>query len=211
VGASSIPSGITLFAATGGRWNVIELPEGLVGLPLADQMAAVEARSGASIVLDGDQSETKLKELRERIAKRLKIDPGKIAERERRKLGFVFPARRMGTRDNGHISLSGLENCHNDVLEAFKKKGHSIPCPLRFAPHVRDKRGARSNAPANAGVSLGTPSLRQVQKHVHPTQDHQQDETDRIDKIGQERNASMLSQCILRPKLGPYRLGIRGI
>ena len=37
-GESTVPSGITLFAATGGRWNVIELPETIVDLPLADQM-----------------------------------------------------------------------------------------------------------------------------------------------------------------------------
>jgi hypothetical protein len=33
---------------------------------------------------------------------------------------------------------------------------------------------------------LGHSSLRQVQKYVHPTQDHQQAEMDRIDKIRQE-------------------------
>jgi hypothetical protein len=41
-GESTVPYGITIFAATGGRWNVIELPEGLVDLPLADQMAVLE-------------------------------------------------------------------------------------------------------------------------------------------------------------------------
>jgi hypothetical protein len=41
-GEFNVPSGITLFAATGGRWNVIDLPEGLVDLPLADQMAALQ-------------------------------------------------------------------------------------------------------------------------------------------------------------------------
>ncbi len=42
-GESSIPSGITLFIATGGRWNLIELPEGIVDLPLVDQMPALAA------------------------------------------------------------------------------------------------------------------------------------------------------------------------
>jgi hypothetical protein len=40
-GEATVPSGITLFAATGGRWNVIELPEGIVDLPLAGQMPAL--------------------------------------------------------------------------------------------------------------------------------------------------------------------------
>lgn len=42
-GESSIPSSITLFAATGGRWNVIELPEEIVDLPLAEQILALAA------------------------------------------------------------------------------------------------------------------------------------------------------------------------
>jgi hypothetical protein len=41
-GEFNVPSGITLFAATGGRWNVIDLPDGLVDLPLTDQMAALQ-------------------------------------------------------------------------------------------------------------------------------------------------------------------------
>jgi hypothetical protein len=39
-GESEVPSGITPFAATGGRWNMIELPERIVDVPLADQMPA---------------------------------------------------------------------------------------------------------------------------------------------------------------------------
>jgi hypothetical protein len=41
-GESTVPSGITLFAATGGRWNVIDLPDELVGLSLAEQMEPLE-------------------------------------------------------------------------------------------------------------------------------------------------------------------------
>jgi hypothetical protein len=41
-GEFKVPSGITLFAATGGRWNVIDLPDELVDLPLAEQMPAME-------------------------------------------------------------------------------------------------------------------------------------------------------------------------
>jgi hypothetical protein len=40
-GESTVPCGITLFAATGGRWNLIEIPGELIGLPLADQMPAL--------------------------------------------------------------------------------------------------------------------------------------------------------------------------
>jgi hypothetical protein len=67
-----------------------------------------------------------------------------------------------------------------------KGQGDSIRA-LRSAAHVRHTRGAKWNAAANADVSvLGHSSLRQVQKYVHPTQDHQQAEMDRIDKIHQE-------------------------
>ena len=40
-GESTVPSGITLFAANGGRWNLIEIPDELVELPLTDQMPAL--------------------------------------------------------------------------------------------------------------------------------------------------------------------------
>jgi hypothetical protein len=46
-GESSVPSGITLFAATGGRWNIIQLPEEIVDLPLVEQMPALAALMGA--------------------------------------------------------------------------------------------------------------------------------------------------------------------
>ena len=39
-GETTVPSGVTLFAATGGRWNMIELPEGVVDLPLVEQVSA---------------------------------------------------------------------------------------------------------------------------------------------------------------------------
>jgi hypothetical protein len=41
-GELTVPSGITLFAATGGRWNLIELPVELVNLPLAEQMPTLK-------------------------------------------------------------------------------------------------------------------------------------------------------------------------
>jgi len=46
-GESSVPSGITLFAATGGRWNLIELPEEIVDLPLVEQMPVLAASMAA--------------------------------------------------------------------------------------------------------------------------------------------------------------------
>jgi hypothetical protein len=40
-GEHTVPSGITIFAVTGGDWNLIELPEEIVNLPLAEQMPAL--------------------------------------------------------------------------------------------------------------------------------------------------------------------------
>ena len=138
-------------------------------------------------IQDGEPSESKLRELCQRIAKKLKIDPEKVAERERFKSNFVFAARRLGKRGNGHISLSGLENCHNDVLETCKEKGQTIPFVLYDLRHTFATRAAQEGMPLPTLASvLGHSSLRQVQKYVHPTQDHQQAEMDRIDKIRQE-------------------------
>jgi integrase len=138
-------------------------------------------------IQDSEESEAKLKGLCERIAKRLKMDPQKIAERERQKRGFVLPARRVGKRGNGHISLSGLENCHNDVLETCKREGQTIPFVLYDLRHTFATRAAQDGMPLPTLASvLGRSSLRRVQKYVHPPQDHQQAEMDRIDKIRQE-------------------------
>lgn len=138
-------------------------------------------------IQEGESSEAKLKELCERVAKRLKMDPEKVAERERRKRAFVFPARKLGKRGKAHISLSGLANCHNDVLGACKKKGKAIPFVLYDLRHTFATRAAQDGMPLPTLASvLGHSSLRMVQKYVHPTQDHQQVEMDRIDKIRQE-------------------------
>jgi integrase len=149
-------------------------------------------------------AEAKLKELCERVAKRLKMDPEKVAERERRKRAFVFPARRLGKRGNAHISLSGLENCHNDVLEACEKEGKAIPFVLYDLRHTFATRAAQDGMPLPTLASvLGHSSLRMVQKYVHPTQDHQQAEMDRIDKIRQESKRQhaelMRAQAHARP------------
>ena len=138
-------------------------------------------------VQQGEESEVKLMELCARVAKRLKIEPEEIAVRERRKSGFAFPARRTGKRGKDHISLSGPENCHNDILEACKAKGRIIPFVLYDLRHTFATRAAQDRMPLPTLASvLGHSSLRQVQKYVHPIQDHQQDEMDRIDKIRQE-------------------------
>jgi integrase len=138
-------------------------------------------------IQDGEQSEAKLKDLCERVAVRLKIAPEMVAERERRKMLYVFPARKSGKTGKGHISLSGLENCHNDVLEACKEKGRIIPFVLYDLRHTFATRAAQGGMPLPTLASiLGHSSLRQVQKYVHPTQDHQQAEMDRLDRIRQE-------------------------
>ena len=155
-------------------------------------------------IQQGEESEAKLKDLCERVGKRLKIEPEKVAERERLRSGFVFPARRTGKRGRGHISLSGLENCHTDVLETCKEKGRVIPFALYDLWHTFATRAAQEGMPLPTLASvLGHSFLRQVQKYVHPTQDHQQAEMDRIDKIRQEskrRYAELVrSQAHARP------------
>jgi integrase len=132
---------------------------------------------------EGEQSEAKLKELCERVGKRLNVDP----ERERLRNSYVFPAHRLGKRGNGHISLSGLEKCHDDTLCACKEKGRTIPFVMYDLRHTFATRASQEGMPLPTLASvLGHSSLRQVQKYVHPTQDHQQAEMDRIDKIRQE-------------------------
>jgi integrase len=134
------------------------------------------------------QSDAKLKDLCERVAKRLKIAPERVAERERLKSLYAFPARKSGKTGKSHISLSGLEKCHGDVLEACKEKGRVIPFVPYDMRHTFATRVAQDGMPLPTLASiLGHSSLRQVQKYVHPTQDHQQTEMDRVDKIRQEQ------------------------
>jgi hypothetical protein len=40
-GEFDVPNGITIFAITGGDWNLIELPQEIANLPLAEQMPAL--------------------------------------------------------------------------------------------------------------------------------------------------------------------------
>lgn len=152
----------------------------------------------------GQESEARLKDVCTRVGKRLKLDPQKLAERERQQRAIVFPARRSGKRGKGHVTLSGLENCHNDALEACKEKGQIIPFVLHGLRHTFATRAAQEGMPLPTLASiLGHASLRQVQKYVHPTQDHQQAEMDRIDKIRQESKLqyaeSVRSQAHTRP------------
>jgi integrase len=165
----------------------------------ADSFSVLKRR-----IQENEPSEAKLKDLCERVAKRLKIDPEKVAERERQKRGFVFPARRFGKRGKGHISLSGLESAHNAVLDSCQEKGRGIPFVLYDLRHTFATRAAQQGMPLPTLASvLGHSSLRQVQKYVHPTQDHQQTEMDRIDKIRQESKRlyaeSQQSQAHARP------------
>jgi hypothetical protein len=90
-----------------------------------------------------------------------------------------------------------------------KRPDHSIR-PLRFSAHVRDKGGARWNAPANSGVSLGALIITAVQKYVHPTQDHQQTEMDRIDKIRHESKRQYLELLRSQAHGRPTATGISG-
>jgi hypothetical protein len=107
-------------------------------------------------IQESEESEAKLKELCERVPKRMKVDPEKIAERERWRRGYVFPARRLGKRGKAHISLSGLENCHDDVLGCVQgKRPHDSIRSLRSSPHVRKQSGAGGNAPGNLGGDFG--------------------------------------------------------
>jgi integrase len=159
-------------------------------------------------IQDSEQSEAKLKDLCQRIAEKLKIDPEKVAERERHKSGFVFPARRSGKKGKGHISLSGLEKCHNDVLESCKKKGETLPFVLYDLRHTFATRAAQDGMPLPTLASvLGHSSLRQVQKYVHPTQDHQQGEMDRIDKIRQESKRQYAELRRSQAHAGPTETG----
>ena len=138
-------------------------------------------------IQDSEPSQAKLNELRVRVNKRLGMDPEKFAEREREMSLFVFQARRLGRRGKGHISLSGLENCHTDTLEACKEEGRTIPFVLHDLRHTFATRAAQHGMPLSTLASvLGHSSLRQVQKYVNPTQDHQQAGMDRVDLILQE-------------------------
>lgn len=53
LGESRIPSSITLFAVTGGRWNLIEIPENLAKLSFAEQIPALVELMRAYLENDG--------------------------------------------------------------------------------------------------------------------------------------------------------------
>lgn len=139
----------------------------------------------------------------QRLGKKLKLDPEVIARRERLKNRFAFPARRVGKQGKGHISLSGLENAHNDVLVACERKGQPISAVLYDFRHTFATRAAQDGMPLpTLAKALGHSSLRQVLKYVHPTQDHLQMETDRLDSIRQTRKRAYkdsVSQAQSRP------------
>jgi hypothetical protein len=101
-------------------------------------------------------------------------------------------------------TLACLENCHDDVLDACKEQGTVIPFVLYDLRRAFATRAAQEGMPLPTLASvLGHASLRMVQKHGHPTQDHQQTEMDGIDKIRQENKRNyaelMRSQAHSRP------------
>jgi integrase len=97
-----------------------------------------------------------------------------------------------GKRGNDHISLFRSGELPQRCLDALKEKGHTIPFVLYDLRHTFATRAAQNGMPLLASV-LGHSSLREVQKYVHPTQDHQATEMDRIDKIGQERKRQYIA------------------
>ena len=156
----------------------------------------------------GERSDAELNAFCARLGRRLKTDPDKLAEHERRKQAFVFPARRSGKRGKAHISLYGLEKCHNDVLNACKEMGQTIPCVLYDVRHTFATRSAKEGMPLPTLASiLGHSSLRQVQKYVHPTLDHQQAEMDRIDKIRQDTKRQCAEKARSKTHSGPTEAG----
>jgi integrase len=98
---------------------------------------------------------------------------------------YLFPALRQGKLGSGHISLSGLENCHNDVLESLRTDEASpidIPCVIYDARHTFATRAAEKGMPLGTlAAILGHSGLRAVMKYVHPTQSHQFEEMKKLD------------------------------
>ena len=147
-----------------------------------------------------------------RVAVRLKIAPEMVAERERLKMLYVFPARKSGKTGKGHISLSGLENCHNDVLEACKEKGRIIPFVLYDLRHTFATRAAQGECRCQR-LRPSWDTLRCGRFRSTSTQHRTINRLRWIVSTESGRRASnnTASQCALRPTVGPRRPGIRGI
>jgi integrase len=161
---------------------------------------------------EGQQSDANLKALWQRIAKKLKVDPEKIAERERRKGAFVFPARRSGKRGKGHISLSGLENCHNDVLAALQEKGQTIPFVMYDLRHTFATRASENGMPLPTLASiLDIPRCDKFKSTCIPHTIIRQPRWTALTKSRRNGSENTLSCCVLRPTAGPRQSGIRGI
>jgi integrase len=98
-----------------------------------------------------------------------------------------FPCTEVRQKGKGHISQSGLKTVTTVFLDACKEKGRIIPFVLYDLRHKFATRASKDGMPLPTLASvLGHSSLRQVQKYLHPTQDCQQAEIDRIDRIRQE-------------------------
>jgi hypothetical protein len=94
------------------------------------------------------------------------------------------------------------------VLDALKEKGPTIPFVMYDLRHTFATRAAQNGMPLPTLASvLGHSSLRQVQKYVHPTHDHQAAEMDRIDKIGQDRKRQYAEFVRSQAHNGPAATG----
>lgn len=105
---------------------------------------------------------------------------------------YLFPCLRRGKTRKGHISLSGLINCHNDVLETLAQGGVDLPCVIYDFRHTFATRKAEMGMPLGTlAAILGHSSIRMVMKYVHPTQQHQYEEMDRLDVLERELRAKV--------------------
>ena len=77
--------------------------------------------------------------------------------------------------------------------------------------HTFATRAAQQGMPLPTLASvLGHSSLRQIQKYVHPTQEHQQSEMDRIDRIRQENKRQYVESMRSQAHAGPTATGKSG-
>lgn len=140
------------------------------------------------------------------LARRLSRSTEDIKERDQQRARFIFPARRFGKRGSYHLSLSGLENVHNDVLRACKSEGCEIPAVIYDFRHTFATRAAENHVPlATLAAILGHSSIRIVQRYVHPSQQHQFDEMRRLDQLrSTEKSAlSVPAERASEPERGP--------
>jgi integrase len=108
---------------------------------------------------------------------------------------YLFPRRRIGKTRKGHLSLSGLINAHNDVLARLARTGVDLPCVLYDLRHTFATRKAELGMPLGTlAAVLGHSSIRMVMKYVHPTQQHQDEEMDRLDAVERDLRAKVKAE-----------------